>query len=120
MKVVISNPNDGKAYQLEVDQISSLIGLKIGETFDATPIGILGYTLELTGGSTKEGVPMRKDVIGTGRKRIMLANKPGFHPKSRGARKRKLIRGNTVADDIIQLNAKVVKKGTKKLEEIIG
>ncbi len=120
MKVTISNPDDGEAYQIETDEISSLMGLKIGENFDATPIGISGYSLEITGGSTKEGVPMRKDMHGRGRKKVLLANRPGYRAKSKGIRKRKTIRGNTVADDIIQLNTKVVKKGSKNLEELIG
>ena len=120
MKIVISNPSDGKAYQKDIENISAVVGLKIGDTFDATQLGFPEYTLEIRGGSTKEGTPMRKDVGGAIKKRILLSNKPGFRPKNSGERKRKLIRGNTIADDIAQLNTKVVKSGPKSLEEIMG
>jgi len=31
-----------------------------------------------------------------------------------------MLRGNTIADDIAQINCKVVKKGEKPLEELFG
>lgn len=35
-------------------------------------------------------------------------------------RRRKMIRGSTLTREIVQVNAKVTKKGEKTLEEIIG
>jgi len=120
-KIVVSDPKSRKAYQKEVDQgQSGLIGKKIGEKVSGNNLGLAGYELEITGGSDKEGFPMRKDVEGTARKRILLSAGTGFHPKIKGQRKRKSIRGNTISPDISQINVKVVKAGPKTLDELIG
>jgi len=120
-KIVVSDPKSKKAYQKEVDQTSSgLVGKKIGEQIDGGSLGLSGYKLEITGGSDKDGFPMRKDVEGIGRKKIILASGPGFHPERKGERKRKSIRGNTISADIAQINTKVVSYGQKGLEEIFG
>ena len=120
-KVVVSDPKSRKAYQKEVDQAASgLVGKKIGETFKGDAIGLAGYELVITGGSDKEGFPMRADVEGQGRKRIVLSQPPGFHPAMKGQRRRKSVRGNTVSVDIVQLNAKVAKAGAKSIGELLG
>jgi small subunit ribosomal protein S6e len=120
-KVVISDPKSKKAYQKEVDQASSgLIGKKVGEKVTGSGLGLDGFELQVTGGSDKEGFPMRPDVEGPGRKKIILTDPPGYHPKHKGKRKRKSVRGNTVSTDISQVNIKVVKSGSKKLEELMG
>jgi len=120
-KVVISDPKARKAYQKEIDQgQTGLLGKKIGDKFSGNHIGLSGYELEVTGGSDKEGFPMRKDVEGLGRKKILLSHPPGFHPKSRGRRKRKSVRGNTISPQISQINVKVVTYGTKSIEESLG
>jgi hypothetical protein len=79
-----------------------------------------GYEIEVTGGSDKDGFPMRPDVEGPGRKKIILTAPPGYHPEHRGKRKRKTVRGNTISLDISQVNIKVVKAGKKKLADIMG
>ncbi len=120
-KVVISDPKNRKAYQKEVEkEASGLIGKKIGDKFSGKVLGLDGYELEITGGSDRDGFPMRKDVSGTARKRILLAFGPGFHPKRKGERRRKSIRGNTIAEDIAQINVKVVKYGPKSLAAHFG
>ena len=120
-KIVISDPKARKAYQKEVDQSASgLMGKKIGDKFSGSHMGLSGYELEVTGGSDKEGFPMRRDVDGPARKRILLSHGPGFHPKSHGRRKRKSIRGNTISPSISQINAKIVTYGTKSVEENLG
>lgn len=120
-KVVISDPKTKKAYQKEVDQgPSGLVNKKIGETFSGDALGLTGYELQVTGGSDRDGFPMRRDVAGAARKKILLAFGPGFHPRLKGQRKRKSIRGNTVSPDIAQINAKVAKYGAKPIEELLG
>jgi small subunit ribosomal protein S6e len=120
-KIVISDPKARKAYQKEVDQgASGLMGKKIGDKFSGNHLGLSGYELEVTGGSDKEGFPMRKDVDGPGRKKILLSHGPGFHPKSRGRRKRKSIRGNTISPQVSQINLKVVTYGAKSIDESLG
>ena len=52
-KIVIGEPKTRKAYQIERD-VHSLIGLKIGDTFDGGSLGLSGFSLEIMGGSDKE------------------------------------------------------------------
>jgi small subunit ribosomal protein S6e len=120
-KMVISDPKTRKAYQKEVEQAASgLIGKKLRDTVKGEPFGLPGYELQLTGGSDKQGFPMRADVAGTGRKKIVLASPPGFHPKSKGQRRRKSVRGNTISADTAQINAKITKNGPKSVDELFG
>nr|MDO8134877.1 30S ribosomal protein S6e [Candidatus Njordarchaeum guaymaensis] len=122
VKLVVSDPAAKRAYQIEIseDKARSLFGRKIGETVTGDPIGLKGYELLITGGSDKDGFPMRSDMHGEGRKKILLASGSGYRPKEKGARKRKMVRGSTVTREIAQVNAKVTKKGEKTLEDIIG
>lgn len=120
-KIVVSEPKQRKAYQKEVEQkASGLLGRKIGEVVSGDLLGLSGYKLEITGGSDKEGFPMRKDVEGPVRKKVLLSSPPGFHPKRKGHRKRKSIRGNTISAEIIQVNMKVAEYGKKSIEELLG
>jgi small subunit ribosomal protein S6e len=122
VKLVVSDPEAKRAYQIEIaeDKARSLFGRKIGETVTGDLIGLKGYELLITGGSDKDGFPMRPDMHGEGRKGILLAVGPGYRPTEKGVRKRKMVRGSTVTREIAQVNAKVTKKGEKTLEEIIG
>ncbi len=120
-KFVVSDPETRKAYQIEIEQekAAHLVGKKIGDEFDATFLGLPGYVLKITGGTDKDGFPMHPSVHGPGRKRVLLSGPPGFHPKHKGQRKRKTVRGNTISFDIVQINCKIVKKGEKPIEELI-
>ncbi len=125
MKLVISDPKTGKAYQKEIsdEEAQIFIGKKIGDEVDLSPIGLSGYVAVIRGGTDKDGFPMRPDVHGTGRKSVLIGSGPGIRKKSlkyKGERRRKTVRGNTVAEDIAQLNLKIVKEGKQKLEEIFG
>lgn len=120
-KVVVSDPKTRKGYQKEVEEAGSgLVGKKIGEKVSGDFLGLSGYELEITGGSDKQGFPMRMDVDGIGRKRALLSGGVGFHPKIKGQRKRRSVRGNTISAQISQINVKVVKYGPKKIEELLG
>lgn len=92
-----------------------LAGKKIGETFNGALIGLPGYELKITGGSDKSGIPLRKDVHGPVKKRLLLSAGPGYNPINKGIRKRKIIRGNEITDDTTQINTIVVKFGKEKL-----
>jgi small subunit ribosomal protein S6e len=120
-KIVISDPKSRKAYQKEVEEgASGLIGKKVGDKVSGGFLGLEGYEIEITGGSDKEGFPIRPDVDGPGRKKIVLAFPPGFHAVRQGERKRKSVRGNTISKDISQINMKVVKAGSKPLDVLLG
>ena len=132
MKIVISEPKSKKAYQVE-KEAPGLIGIKIGDKFDGSIVGLSGFTLQLTGGSDKAGFPMRADLDGTARKKALLTKGVGFRGikkikkkkfKVIGVRKRKYVRGNKISDEIAQVNCKVLEGegdiplmlGTKKEE----
>lgn len=121
-KFVIADPKSGKCYQREVEKkkCAAVIGLKIGDEFDAGVIGLPGYKVQITGGSDDAGFPMFKPVGGPGRKRVLLSKPPAYWPKGRGIRKRKTVRGNTVSEDLVQINTKVIKEGKQAIEEILG
>jgi len=123
MQVVISDPKTGKAYKLEGKdtEVSALfVGKRIGDLVDGDILGLSGYMLEIRGGSDRDGVPMRADVPGAGRKRILIASPPGYRPREKGKRRRKYVRGNEISTDISQINVKIRMYGNKPIEEIFG
>lgn len=120
-KLVVSDPKTKKTYQKEVSQKESgLLNRKIGDRVKGDFLGLSGYEIEITGGSDKQGFPMRPNIQGAARKRVLLTGGPGFHPKRKGERRRKSVRGNVISQEIVQVNAKIVKYGKKKLEQIFG
>ncbi len=115
-KVVIGT-KDGKCHQKEVAEADSknLVGKKIGETIKGELIGLTGYEFTITGGTDYAGFPMRQDIAGTGRKRILAVAGVGLKKKDRGLRKRKTVCGNTIHVKISQINLKILKEGKEKL-----
>ncbi|MEM3555215.1 MAG: 30S ribosomal protein S6e [Candidatus Micrarchaeia archaeon] len=120
MKIVMSDTKTGRSYQTEIpkEKESLLIGLKVGDSFDGGVVGAAGYKFQITGGSDKDGVPMRKDLKGGRRAKLLLSGGVGFNPTRKGERRKKNVRGNLVTDQIVQINSKVVEWGEKKLEEL--
>lgn len=109
-KVVISNPQDGTTKQIELkdEKAIPLLGKKIGDIIDGELLGQKGTKLQITGGSDYAGFPMRPDIEGAVKKYILMGKGIGFHPKRPGERRRRLVRGNTINEDIIQVNMKIV------------
>jgi small subunit ribosomal protein S6e len=118
-KAVIADPKSGKAYKRDVTgpYASALIGKKIGDDLDGLYVGLPGYKLKIMGGSDKDGFPMRHDLPGPRKKRLLLSGGVGFHPNRPGVRKKKTVRGNTVSPDILQLNLAIVVRGPKSIED---
>jgi len=120
-KLVISNPKNGIARQVEIsgEEAEKLIGKRIGEEIPASELGlnlteIFGeeipgdVKLKITGGTDKDGFPMRPDVHGPRRVKILVSKGPGFRPKEKGERRKKTVRGNTISPEIVQINLKLV------------
>ncbi len=120
MKLVISEPNTGKSHQVEIskDKESLFIGRKVGETIEGGAIGASGYTLKLTGGSDTAGFPIRPDVTGPRRVKVLLTGGAGYNSPAHGAREKRLVRGNLISDEIMQINCVVVTPGEKPLAEL--
>jgi len=91
--------------ELKDNDANALLGLQLGNETDAVIIGLSGK-LKLTGGSDKSGVPMRNDIHGAARKQVLLSKGVGLKNAETGQRKRKLMRGNTVSEEIYQVNCK--------------
>ena len=121
-KVVVNDTKNGKSYQVEVSghHANSLIGKKIGDEVDGIFISLPGYKLKVTGGTDKNGFAMRKDFPGFGRRKLLLSKSSGFKPKENGLRKKKSVRGNTINQDIVQINMKVAKHSSKPIEKLIS
>ena len=117
-KVVVSQ--GAESHQFEVDDTKAFNGSVIGDEFDGGLVGLDGYTLKITGGSDKNGFAMKKDVSGTRRIKSLLTGGIGYHPKADGVKRRKTVRGNTIAEDIVQINTIVSQAGSKSIAEIIG
>ena len=102
---------------VQLQKIEPLIGMRIGEEVDGGLIGLPGYSLKITGGSDSSGIPMRFDVHGPVKKKILLSQGPCYNPKRRGLKRRKVVRGNEITDDMKQINMLVLKYGRTKLFE---
>jgi len=117
---VISDPLTGLAYQKVISgaNANKLIGKKIGDVINGTIVELPpDYELRICGGSDKDGVPMRKDLPGTVRRRLLLSGGIGYIPREHGMRRKKMVRGNVISRDIIQINMRVEKQGKVPLAE---
>ena len=91
--------------ELKDNDANVLLGLQVGQETDASILGLQGK-IKITGGSDKSGVPMRGDVAGVPRKRILISKGVGLQDVKKGLRKRKLVRGNIISEEIYQINCK--------------
>ena len=126
-KIVISEPKSKKAWQIE-KEVPLLNGKKIGDKFDGSWVGLSGFTLEVTGGSDTDGIPMRADQEGSQRRKALLTKGVGFRGvkkirkkkfKRKGMKKRKYIRGNTISESTAQINCKIV-EGEGDIPTLLG
>ncbi|MCE2614346.1 MAG: 30S ribosomal protein S6e [Nitrosopumilus sp. (ex Thoosa mismalolli)] len=91
--------------ELKDSDANPLLGLELGKEADASIAGLSGK-LKLTGGSDKSGVPMRNDIHGSARQYVLLSKGVGLQDAETGQRVRKLMRGNTISEEIYQVNCK--------------
>ncbi|MBT4058934.1 MAG: 30S ribosomal protein S6e [Euryarchaeota archaeon] len=130
----------GKSYSVEIkgSNYNHFLGKKIGDMVDGQFVGegdqsLLGYQLQITGGSDKTGTPMRSDILGGNRQAVLVSKGTGYKAHKLvkkkgktyrytydGIRKRRYFRGNTINQDTRQLNLKVVESGKKSLVDLLG
>jgi len=120
MKLIMSDPKTGKSFQKEIEKSleQSFYNKKIGETFNGELIDLQGYQFKITGGSDVAGFPMRGDLKGPKRVKLLLTKSIGLRNTEKGYRQKKSVRGNTVSEDTAQINTIIVKTGSAKLEEL--
>ncbi|MEM0475235.1 MAG: 30S ribosomal protein S6e [Candidatus Norongarragalinales archaeon] len=120
MKIVINDVKTGHSFQKEVDKNKEglFIGKKIGAEFDGGIVGLEGYKLVITGGSDKDGTPMRADVAGQKKASAVIGRGCGARRLAKGVRVKKRVCGNTISANIVQINAKIKDYGSKPLSEL--
>lgn len=117
-KVIVSDPQTGnsKVVELEDARAATFIGRKIGEILDGAAVDMPATKVQIMGGSDKDGVPMKPNVHGGVRRKIVLSGGVGFKAKRDGERRRKAVRGNILTDEIVQINMKIVDQPAKPKE----
>ena len=116
-KLSIGDPKTGKTVKKVISDKAAEFFLKkrIGEKISGDEIGFAGYEFEITGGSDYCGFPMRRDVRGTARKRILIVSGVGIRKNRKGRKVRKTVAGNTIYSKTAQINLKILKMGSKPL-----
>ena len=122
----------GKTYHLETDS-ENLVSKTIYEKIKGSDVSpeMHDYEFEITGASDKSGFPATERAEGIMLNRVLTEYGKGMkkRPKRegkkkrsnftpRGLRMRKTFRGKVISPEIIQINLKVVKEGSKKLSEL--
>jgi small subunit ribosomal protein S6e len=110
MKIIVSEGKVSKTIEVPKEKEVFLYGMKIGHVFEGSIIGI-PKKLKIIGGSDKDGFPMRADIEGARKVKILIRDGPGAKAH-RG--RRKTVRGNMIDDSISQLNVIVVEEEIEK------
>src|SRR3989344_3550444 len=97
--------NKGKSCNI-VQDIENFKGKKIHDKISGEAMGLSGYELEITGGSDKAGFPLRFDVSGVLRKKILIVTGVGTRNKDKGKKVRKTVASNKLNDYTAQINLK--------------
>jgi small subunit ribosomal protein S6e len=116
-KIVVSDPATGKSEVLDAkDSTAQLfMGRRLGDTVDLNAVG-QNYKVKITGGSDKAGFPMRADVLGSGKRYVLMSEGIGFRNSAPGEKRRKLVRGGLITEEIYQLNAVKVQQQRQSSE----
>lgn len=119
IKLNIGDPKSKRTYTVELDEQAShkLYGKKLGQSFKGELIDKPGYEFLITGGSDNSGFPMRNDLDGERRQKVLLTHGVGNRAMRKGMRLRKTVSGSTASAITAQLNLKVTKNGAKPLVE---
>jgi len=118
-KIIVSDPETGtsKVVEIEEARASSFIGRRLGEIIDGAAVDMPAHKVQIMGGSDRDGFPMRGNVHGGVRRKVVLSGGAGFSAKKSGERRRKTVRGSTITDEIAQINMKIVEKPATKPAE---
>lgn len=86
-KIILSDPATGRSYKIDATgpAAGALIGKRIGDEIDGGIFGLAGYTIRLTGGSDKTGIPVHRDLPGPARRKLSSPRASGSTPSWRGS-----------------------------------
>ena len=117
---LVLGATDGKSYQKELteEESATLHGKTMRQKISGESLGLAGYELLITGGSDMAGFPMRADVPGAARKKILAVEGIGLKKSGKGVRIRRSVIGTVVGERTSQVNCKVLKEGTTPLAQL--
>ncbi len=120
MKVVINDSKTGNTFQRELEENKKnlVTGKKIGAVIEGGIVGLPGYNLKITGGSDSDGTPMRFDIPGTRKVKVVISRGTGVKHLKKGVKLKKRVTGNTVSEKTAQLNVKIESYGEKALADL--
>ncbi|MFH1399887.1 MAG: S6e family ribosomal protein [Nanoarchaeota archaeon] len=120
LKLSIGDPKSGKTYQkvLAEGDAKFLIGKRIGEIVKGEGFGFSGYEFKITGGSDYCGFPMRPEINGSARKKVLAVSGIGIRKNRKGRKLRRTMAGNTIYAKTAQVNLKVEKAGKQQLAPV--
>eukprot|EP00659_Diplonema_papillatum_P013394 gene13394-20618_t len=113
-----------KTYELDDDKaVQRLVDKRVSQEFDGDILGekYEGYVFAITGGSDKQGFPMKQGVLMNSRVKLLLDRGAIGYQAWRGRqgeRNRKSVRGCIIGSDISVLNLIIRKKGKEELEGV--
>ena len=113
LKIIIGHK--GRSKKVELSDVKKVSGLKIGDTFKGEIIDLPGYVFRISGGADNSGFPMRRDVDGTQKRKILAVSGVGLKKKAKGIKQKKTVSGNTVSARTSMLNVAVVEAGNADL-----
>lgn len=119
IKVNIGDSKTKKTYNktLTAETAQPFLGRKIGDVVKGDLLELPGYELQIVGGSDNSGFPMRRDVQGSAKKKILIVGGIGLRNTDRNGKKlRKTVAGNTIYEKTSQINLKVTKWGKGPIE----
>ena len=118
MKLVYSDKKTGRSAQIELskDMEAALLNRKVGDVVEGAFAGLPGFKLKITGGSDSSGFPMKKNVTGTAKRKILIQANPSG--RNKGERRRSTVVGNTISASTAQVNASIEEYGDKSPDEI--
>merc|ERR1711991_912147 len=126
MKLNIAYPESGtqKTFELEDEKaVQRLVDKRISQDFDGDILGekYEGYVFRITGGSDKQGFPMKQGILANSRVKLLLRRGEIGYQAWRGRtgeRNRKSVRGCIVGSDVSVLNLVIMQKGKQELEGV--
>ena len=119
LKLVINDPKTGKSYQKTLED-ETLVGKKLGDVITGDFVGLDGYQFSIRGASDFAGFPLRKDVEGPVRKKVLMGHGVGNRTGGNNLKFRKTVSGNAITPRTVQVNLMVTQYGTKALDDVLG
>jgi small subunit ribosomal protein S6e len=124
VKLDIGDPKSKKTFHVETAS-DAFIGKRIGDSIKGDIVkefaDLSDYEFIITGFSHMSGIPGLKKAQGSTLRKMLLTRGKGMKAKKpQGMRLKKTVHGNTITEQIVQINLKVSKSGEKTLPKVFG